>query len=143
MPVAGLTFADMVRGRTWPTSFRAIVVAETTEIENPRTFQTESRERFCAVALEWYVVGTGDTIEAALRQLELQVIATAVIHTEYPDTAPPKPAPEDYQRLATSGDRHIFVNPVWRELVGEDGLPVVHRATIDMLQSQAQVTRRP
>jgi len=124
---------------TYPPVFRAIVVEETCTYEDPKTFQPKTETVFAACALEWYLVGSGDTIEKALDALERTIFSQALIFLEHPDSEPMREAPEDWQRLRNSGDYHLCVDPRWQEFFGDGErslkVPVVARRDIDMTKT--------
>ncbi len=134
-----ITFLDVAKQHNWPTQFRYIVLAETCSTDeserDPVTGLniTKVKTMYVAVALEWYIVAQGDTIEKAVEALKHLFMTQAAIKRQYPDSNDPRPSPEDYQRVATSGDWYICTDPKWAAVCRKRR--VAKRGIIDMAQS--------
>ncbi len=138
-----MTYLELIAGRTYPTQFHCIVIAETHAHEGPKTFISEERTVYCAIAMEWYLTGSGKTIAEALHNLELVLFGQAVIYHEYPSSQQLlMAAPESYQRVATRGDVYIEPSAAWVRLFGTDRRPIVYRGIIDMAESQFTTAER-
>lgn len=120
---------------TAPTLFRYIVLEEESWT---CPLMIATKKLYVAVAMEWYQTAQGETPDKAVEALEQMLMGNAAIAFEHPDHAP-KPSPEDYQRVATSGDRYINSDPKWAEFLGRDHWPIVGRGTIDMAQSKMRL----
>jgi predicted RNase H-like HicB family nuclease len=105
-----------------------------------------TKSMYVAVAMEWYVVAQGDTQKEATQGLEHLLMGYAAIYREHhaknTPFIPPKPAPEDYQRVVTSGDHYTNPDPKWAEFCGADSWPIVGRGVIDMAQSGMRLVPR-
>ncbi len=97
---------------------------------------------YCAVALEWYQTGSGRTPEQALQSLEHLLLATAALKMEHPTGREPGPAPEDYQRVATSGEIFLSTHRGWNEMFGRNQWPIVRRGVIDMGKSKFRIVTK-
>jgi hypothetical protein len=118
-----------------PTLFRYIVLEEES-YTCPLMIAT--RKLYVAVAMEWYQTAQGETPEKAILGLEQMLLCNAAIAWEHPGHAP-RPSPEDYQRVATSGDRYTNPDPRWQAVCGTDHWPIVARGTIDMAKSEMRL----
>lgn len=131
-------FIDVAKPNNWPTQFRYIVLAETCSTgESERDPVTglninKLRTMYVAVALEWHLIAQGSTIQEAIDVLERLFLTQAAIQLRYPDAKEPSPAPEDYQRVATSGDYARVGGP-----------RVAQRGVLDMAQSQYRLEPSP
>ncbi len=123
---------------TAPTLFRYIVLEEESWT---CPLMIATRKLYVAVAMEWYQTAQGDSVEQAVQSLEMLLLGNAALRLDCPNHNP-KPAPEDYQRVATSGDRYINPDPKWAEFCGTDHWPIVARGTIDMAKSEARIVPR-
>lgn len=92
---------------------------------------------YCGMALEWGMTGAGMTPEDALKSVEFVIFGQALLIEEFPFTGSvPKAAPEDWQRVRTSGTHLIHAEKHYRELFGEEGCRIVSRHDIDMRQTK-------
>lgn len=122
-----------------PTLFRYIVLEETCWT-CPLMIATKTM--YVAVAMEWYSTAQGETPEQAIERLEYVLMGEAAITSEHPDRVPIIPAPEDYQRVAESGDAYVMADAKWAEAIGGNRWPIVKRGTIDMAQSKMRLVLR-
>lgn len=134
-----LKWPALAAGKNWPGQFRVVVISEVLRWEDKKTFQMQEKTVYVAIAMEWDVVVQGDTVDGAVHILEQMLFSNAVVQCEHQDSAPLKPAPEKFQRIATTGDWCIETDPEWAEIAG-DRNPVVHRTVIDMTKSQWRTT---
>lgn len=118
-----------------PTLFRYIVLEEESWT---CPLMIKTKKLYVAVAMEWYQTAQGESVDDAVDGLEQMLMGNAAIAWDHPDHSP-KPSPEDYQRVATSGDAYICGDQNWRQHFGEEGLPIVRRGTIDMSQSRMRL----
>lgn len=125
---AGQTWAQFTDGMDLPSRFRVIVLRE--------------GKRYSAVALEWYMVASANTPVEAVKRLEHLLFGQGMLLLEFRNSphAGMKPAPEDYQRIATSGD-FVCTHTGWKT-VFPDSLPVVHRCVLDMNASRLRLVER-
>ncbi len=131
----GQTFSQISDGLTIPTLFKVVVILERIRYENPKTFQMEEQNIYASQAIEWDVCASGETIELAVRRLETLIFGHVIIMLEHPGHVPIGPAPEAWQRVATSGDWYEVLDKKWKEFFPVP-LKIVHRCVLDMSRSQ-------
>lgn len=121
-----------------PTLFRYIIVEEETGDD---AVMCSPVKMYCAVAMEWYQTAQGDTPEKAVQSLEHCMMGNAAIKLEHPSHEI-GPAPEDYQRVATSGDIFISSHKGWNDVFGQRKWPIVARGVLDMEQSKMRLVMK-
>lgn len=136
------TFLDCIAGTAAPSVFRVVVIKETMHWKDEPTGRQMERYAYVAVAMEWHLAAQGDSVAEALEHLQHVLMTQAYLVSQRPE-AMPKPAPEDWQRIATSGTHHRCADQAWAQFQAPGGTPVAHRCTIDMGQSSLRLVPKP
>lgn len=118
-----------------PTLFRYIVMEESCWT---CPLMIAVKKMYVAVAMEWHQLAQGESVEDAVDSLEQLLMGNAAMMLRNPKHNP-EPSPEDYQRVATSGQSYICADPKWRLHFGEAGTPIVARGVIDMAKSGMRI----
>ena len=91
-------------------------------------------------ACEWDLTAQGNTLEECRENLEHVLITQNVLILDHGEKgATPSEAPEYIQRVKTSGDYLIYIEPKWIELFGYDRVPIVARWNIDLSELNFKV----
>jgi len=119
------------------TQFRVLVLEDTVWTNE---LHIATKSMFIAIALEWYVVAQGETIEQALERVEIMLVTEAAMRKDprFAHYAPACCAPEEYQRLRNIGTHHRYLDAKW----AGPPTPIVRRADIDLTKTKYRVVER-
>lgn len=120
-----------------PAVFRVIVTAEETTRTDPVTFLEVPYTSYCAMALEWGVCASGKTAAEAVTNVESALFGQGLLILDFgTESCVPKPAPEDWQRVRTSGTHWVCSSNEFREFFGDHEHRIVERCDLDMRKTE-------